>query len=76
MSDMQKVYEYFMQNEFTYKSGSVLELSKVICEKDKEMFNFDIRTCNHDEQFETLAFGIRRYFLKEDCIHPFNTAWR
>lgn len=38
--------------------------------KDKATFPFDIRMVNWRECFQCFEFGIRRYFLREDCLSP------
>jgi hypothetical protein len=70
MKAMQSIFFHFMNQEFIYEdSMSDFILSKM-SEKDKAIFPFDVRLINWKFCLEGFYYGIRRFFLKEDCLSP------
>ena len=75
MKEVQEIYRYFMTNEFIFQSKQCLELLNSMTPSDKETFLFDIRAIEWHSYYTSVCYGIRRFFLLEDCLHPTN-EWK
>jgi hypothetical protein len=59
-----------MTNEFIFQSKQCVELFKMMTPNDNETFLCDIRAVKWYDYYTSVCYGIRRFFLLEDCLHP------
>jgi hypothetical protein len=75
MKEIQKVYNYFQYNEFVYECKAMPALIARMSEQEKQIFPFDVREIDWVQQIFCVCFGIRRFYLNEDCFSP-DSGWR
>ena len=63
-----------MNSEFIYLNGNSDEIWSRMSNEEKKTFPFEVRNVNWDICLPGFSFGIRRYFLREDCIAPVSTS--
>ncbi len=70
MKAMQAIFFHFMNSEFIYESNVSDLIWNNMNLVDKATFPFDIKMVNWRPCFQCFEYGIRRYFLREDCLSP------
>lgn len=60
------VLEYFTTRQWYFKCSNVIDLRKLMNEKEQKMFFFDVREIDWDEYWCTYVKGCRKFVLKED----------
>lgn len=70
MAEMQKIFFHFMNSEYIYDNDTGIKVWNLMSVEEKAEFPFDIRLVNWNICLPGFAFGIRRYFLREDCLSP------
>ncbi|XP_076312926.1 putative fatty acyl-CoA reductase CG5065 isoform X1 [Tachypleus tridentatus] len=58
--------EYFTTHEWTFHSSNVQTLYKQLVGKDRETFDFSIKSLDWPKYFEDYVLGSRKFLLKED----------
>lgn len=61
-----RILSYFSMRRWNFKNDNVKSLYLLQTEKDKIMFNFDIKTVDWDQYLNNYIKGARVYFLKDD----------
>jgi hypothetical protein len=59
-----------MNQEFIYDSKVSDYILSQLSAEDKAIFPCDVRMVNWTLCLHSFQFGVRRYFLKEDCLSP------
>lgn len=67
---LQEVLEYFCLNEFHWKNRNYDVLLSGLPQRDREDFNFDVRTIDWPTYHRNYWYGIRRYLLQENIVKP------
>jgi hypothetical protein len=70
MAEMQKIFFHFMNSEYIYDNDTGIKVWNMMSVEEKNDFPFDIRLVNWNICVPGFVFGIRRYFLREDCFSP------
>jgi hypothetical protein len=70
MTDMQLVFNYFANAQWIYQSNSADLILATMTPQDKIDFVFDVRNIDWPKQIWLFCFGLRRFFAKEDIVHP------
>jgi len=70
MSEMQKIFFHFMNSEYIYDNDTGIQVWNLMSPEEKAVFPFDIRLVNWNICLPGFVYGIRRYFLREDCLSP------
>ncbi|CAN7942494.1 unnamed protein product [Ixodes pacificus] len=60
------LFEYFTTTEWYFHNDNVRALYNEMSPKDKEEFNFDVKTLDWKEYLFNYCMGIRKYLLKEE----------
>ncbi|KAM7293388.1 fatty acyl-CoA reductase 1 [Ixodes scapularis] len=60
------LFEYFTTTEWYFHNDNVRALYSEMSPKDKEEFNFDVKTLDWKEYLFNYCMGIRKYLLKEE----------
>ncbi|XP_037946957.1 fatty acyl-CoA reductase wat [Teleopsis dalmanni] len=60
------VMEYFSANDFKFDNHNIRKLSEKLDEKDRLLFDFDMRKLNWIELFRVSLVGLRHYVVKDD----------
>ncbi|XP_047542490.1 fatty acyl-CoA reductase wat-like [Vanessa atalanta] len=59
------VIGYFALREWKFNNDNTQNLFKELCDADKHIFNFNMRTLNWETYFKSYVRGIRLYLLKD-----------
>ena len=70
MTEMQNIFNHFINNQYFYETNTNEQLLKVMSMKDHKLMKSDIRGIDWDMTLQATQYGIRRFFLKEDCLSP------
>lgn len=70
MLEMQLIFKYFASQEWIYQSVTADYILATMTPEDKLAFPIDVRRINWSECFQLFAYGIRRFFIKEDIVGP------
>lgn len=70
MLEMQLIFKYFASQEWIYQSVTADYILATMSPEDKLVFPIDVRRINWSECFQLFAYGIRRFFIKEDIVGP------
>lgn len=62
-----KALQFFTTHEWHFESNNVTKLYSKLSEKDKEIFNFNIKQVNWRKYMDNYVLGIRHYILKDDA---------
>jgi alcohol-forming fatty acyl-CoA reductase len=58
--------EFFTTHEWRFSNANVVRLAGELSPKDREMFNFDMRSLQWPLYMEQYVLGTRRFLLKDD----------
>lgn len=58
--------QYFTTKEWTFKSRNLIHLRDIQTPKDREIFNFDVRTVEWEPYLESYVLGVRKFILQEN----------
>jgi hypothetical protein len=70
MLEMQLVFKYFASQEWIYQSVTADRILETMSPEDKLAFPINVRNIDWKLCFQTFAYGIRRFFIKEDIVGP------
>jgi len=70
MKDMQEIFFHFMNKEYIYESKTSDLIWSKMNDFERHLFPFDVRKIEWEFCLKGFMFGIRRFFLKEDCLSP------
>ena len=70
MKEGQDIFSHFAAAEYIYSGSKTLELWDRMSVKDRACFACNIQKVDWETTYRGFVFGIRRYFLKEDCRSP------
>jgi len=70
MYAMQKLFFYFINNEWFYESSLNDAIWKKMDAEEKVEFNFETRQIDWFKALSGFYFGLRRYYIKEDVVSP------
>lgn len=70
MVHIQDVLGHFINNEYIYQQVGDAEIYNALSFHSRRNFPFDIRNVDWVSCIQSFTFGIRRYFMKEDCSPP------
>ena len=59
-----------MNQEFIYLNNNSDEIWSKMSESERSMFPFEVRMVDWEKCLTGFQFGIRRFFLREDCMAP------
>lgn len=68
--NMQTIFHHFINNSWTFESKASLHLIELMSEEEKVTFNFDLKKMSWKKSLDGFAYGLRRFFMKEDCLSP------
>lgn len=58
--------EYFTTHQWTFHNENVRELLNVMKERDKDNFQFDVRSIVWEDYIEKYVLGFRQFLFKQD----------
>jgi fatty acyl-CoA reductase len=61
-----KCLEYFTTHQWKFESQNVEMLLKAMSEKDKQEFQFDVRTIEWENYVEKYVLGFRQFLFKQN----------
>ena len=70
MKEAQSIFTHFAFTEYVYDCEASDDLWQVMSEADKKTFPFNARLINWERTLQGFQYGIRRFFLREDCLGP------
>ena len=70
MLDLQAVFTYFTNNPWIYEQKLIDKFWVLMSPEEKEEFACDSHRINWKHALVGFSYGIRRYFMKEDCLAP------
>ena len=73
-----EVIAYFSIRSWKFTNGNVKALWAALPEKDKQSFNFDMKSLDWDKFFYTYIRGLRVYLLKDemDTLPQATIRWK
>lgn len=70
MKDAQGIFHHFAFTEYLYDCGESDTLWELMSEQDRKVFPFNARTIDWERTFKGFQYGIRRFYMNEDCYGP------
>ena len=70
MLEVQLVFKYFANQEWIYQSNVVENVMAKMSPEDRRDFQFNVRNIDWLHCFALFSYGLRRFFIKEDCVQP------
>lgn len=70
MLEVQLVFKYFANQQWIYQSNVVDNVMAKMSPEDKRDFQFNVRNIDWLNCFALFSYGLRRFFIKEDCMQP------
>ncbi|KAL0281229.1 UNVERIFIED_CONTAM: hypothetical protein PYX00_002280 [Menopon gallinae] len=62
-----KALQFFTTHEWHFESNNIAKLYSKLSERDKELFNFNIKQVNWRKYMENYILGIKQFILKDDA---------
>ena len=75
MDDLRNLFDTFVSREWIFESKTSDHFLTLMTAEDLAEFPFDVRVIDWPKFMQTHCYGIRRFYLKEDCLDPHDT-WR
>ena len=75
MDDLGNLFRAFTMHEWIFESKTSDQFLSLMTSEDKADFPFDPRTIDWPKFMHRHCYGIRRFYLKEDCLDP-HDAWK
>ena len=70
MKDVQQLFIHFAFSNYFYDHMNSDLLWSLMSEKEREMFRFNVRLVDWKPTLQGFAYGIKRFYLHEDCLSP------
>lgn len=70
---MQHMFVHFLKHEFIYDGKESDKIWESMSEYDKKHFCFNIRQIDWTKCLQGFQYGVRRFYIKEDCYAPNST---
>jgi hypothetical protein len=68
MEGIKELFFFFLNTEYIFEQKMDDVYMSLMSPEDKKLFFIDAREINWEEMVSTFAYGIRRYYIKEDCL--------
>lgn len=67
LEDMQTIFDYFLTQQWIYELKMADVIWRSMSPSDQKEFCFDCSQINWKNALEGYSYGIRRFYLREDC---------
>lgn len=73
MLELQLIFTYFITNGWIYQTTAVDKILTLMSAEDQREFPIDVRKIDWRKAVSEFAYGIRRFYIKEDIVSPLTT---
>ena len=73
--DMQGKFQFFMHNTWIFESLTIEKFLASMNEWERSQFRIDVRQVDWEKGITGFLYGIRRFYIKEDCI-PYEAGFK
>lgn len=70
MDSLKDLFRFFTSREWIFEAKTSDHFISMMSPEDLANFPFDVRNIDYEKFIPTHGYGIRRFYLKEDCLDP------
>lgn len=70
MLELQLIFTYFITNGWIYQTTAFDKILSLMSAEDQREFPIDVRKIDWRKAVSEFAYGIRRFYIKEDIVSP------
>ena len=70
MYNMQGIFHHFINNSWIFETEQQNRLINHMTPEELRLFNFDLRTLDWNKAINGFSYGLRRFYIREDCLSP------